>query len=657
MGLNRYEPFYNFCLRYAFMSQSDKFESIPPSHPLSSEGQQALSVFQKSIESLTCIRLREVVSKDGNLSFFLDKKETIDTFKLAAIYGNTNGYAGLGLYYEYSYAGKDSKKALQFYRLAGDQKSTDNKEGGSPKHNFAGYAQYFLGIHYFSQGETNKAAYYLRQSISSSLTPDSCFQPALQLLLQLYQNQSGQEVSYPSDPFSNYVTHVLQLTGAMASSVKEDEIFAIPKLDPLYSASDKGLEVEVKRGDVGKPKLYPERDKFVSELTQKIKFRKIDEPSTIPKDYLPDMSSEQGLKEDINVGKTENLKSHLQDTTPLSPLMQGHACLQNEDPELQKKAGKYYQISSGEGNFEGSFFLGLCYLHGLGGKEHDFQQGIPYIQLAAGKLDAADKVLACCQELNLGGIEDSKLAQQTRRKESDLEEDSKHIPTYDYSNSSSSSASSSSTAATTPPSSPVLNSSTAITNDTQTPSLEPSKEITIPSNIRILPTSPIPVKSEPIYKQYPKTFFFGLALDIFGTTALGISAAKLSPLTKDAESLKKIIEGLGAVGQALLKDASNNLNAGVVVGLTSNSVYFLVLAIIFVNCRIKVRRYKEMGIVGFSNSSYKKSPEQIQKEIEEEETEKFKRKDFYTPKTSHSKDGNNNPPGEGISEDKQRCEL
>lgn len=86
-------------------------------------------------------------------------------------------------------------------------------------------------------------------------------------------------------------------------------------------------------------------------------------------------------------------------------------------------------------------------------------------------------------------------------------------------------------------------------------------------------------KPKPLYKQYPKSFFFGGLSLVIGTTTLGISWAKLSS-HKDAESLKIIFEALDAVGKLLIKDVGK-LNAGVIAG-GSTDVCVLLLAILLV---------------------------------------------------------------------------
>ncbi len=116
----------------------------------------------------------------------------------------------------------------------------------------------------------------------------------------------------------------------------------------------------------------------------------------------------------------------------LKPIEQGHYYIQGEVSH-QEKAVKYYELAAKtrEAN-EAFFFLGLCYLHGIGVKP-DAARAISFLKEAmAGKFKAAQYVLAWCCQLGIGVEENAKLAQSIRETELgkfnlDLLQDSKPL--------------------------------------------------------------------------------------------------------------------------------------------------------------------------------------------------------------------------------------
>lgn len=236
------------------------------------------------------------------------------------------------------------------------------------------------------------------------------------------------------------------------------------------------------------------------------------------------------------------------------------------------RAVRLYELAVAEGSAEAQYRLGLCYENGEG-KDQDLKEAVRLYRLAAKQnFPPAQESLGRCYENGIGvKNKDLSKAKKYYQKAVDggfeeAQEGLDRVTLLIQPNQ--------------PPKTIHVMGTLAETSNLFNPDIDLTSTQLESQNNNSTP--------RPFYKQYPKLTFFGgllLFIDAVGTTGLGISAAKLSPLTKDAESLKSILEGLSVVGRALLKDAGNGLNAGVVTGLGTNGVLFFVLVMIYIGHR------------------------------------------------------------------------
>lgn len=241
-----------------------------------------------------------------------------------------------------------------------------------------------------------------------------------------------------------------------------------------------------------------------------------------------------------------------------------------------KEAVRLYQLAAAQNHSEAQYNLARCYRDGIG-VEQDIGEARRLYQLAAEQDHEGAQV--ALQRIPLHKDVDSKARQ---------------------------------------PQQPPTNNSVEVTPPGSNPSIVPSvTSATIPTatNKELTPTeigdektrqnvtdsfnppyrSNLVSESKPFYKKYPKSTFFSVAFVVVDAVETGISASKLSYLTRDGEVLKQIIDGLNVVGQALIKDVGK-LNAGTVASLTVNGALLLAMAIVFIGSHLVKKADKVKGV-------------------------------------------------------------
>lgn len=222
----------------------------------------------------------------------------------------------------------------------------------------SGYPQYALGMYYFSNRDYSKAAHLLKYVIENFKT-SSLVNEALTTLANCIQQLTSIDLAFGLAD-KNFILEITNQFFAVSCDVDRT---AIPNFNSL--------------------KVY---EGFIHIQTLSRQIEALEKSKIAPKDLLANLPKDSLL---------------------------GHLYLLADNT---KKAFDYYTLAAKQGDTEGIFFLGLCFLHGCG-TEQDFNQAVYYFKIAAKerKLGAARKVLAACYEWGLGVTENRAIAQQIRQ--------------------------------------------------------------------------------------------------------------------------------------------------------------------------------------------------------------------------------------------------
>ena len=345
--------------------------------PLSPEGRK---VINEAFRTKAWREFEFPKSKETN------ENQEVMALKLAAIYGGEKYYCRLGLRYEQGEGvKKDLSRALELYRAASTvpEKLADNSN-----------AQCNLGKYYISIKKYQKALHLLKYAVEKE-NPlvikdfNTCFLKLTGLHLDFYSD----------------IRHIKEVTQRIPAESWDVEPYAIPDFTPLAGGSEFD-EILYQQGLTFRQE--GNYKKAAACFYNAAVFGNRSAAESLVDCYRKGL----GVTANVDKGNIVNNRissaycdkylrvfelTHTDIPITFTNLTLGHLYLYNFGSE--KQVFEYYKQAANEENYEGIFFLGLCYLHGLGTAQN-LTQAIHLLKVAAvkGDLEAAREVLAYCYE-------------------------------------------------------------------------------------------------------------------------------------------------------------------------------------------------------------------------------------------------------------------